>query len=195
MSNVRNQCSGDGGWGHGSWGQNNWGQHTWGQSSATTVLSWGAQESIRQKLHLSRVIAIIGEPGCGKTLGVPICIADFLGGKGMVLVPRRVQALRAAARVGEGMVRGEVGFAVGSLEASPGTRLTYATTGYFNQRYPSDHTLSDLQFVILDEVHERDVEADLALWMVREAIAERVDLVLQSATDPGCAPLGQPSHS
>jgi ATP-dependent helicase HrpB len=132
---------------------------------------------------------ILAPPGAGKTTRIPPALAAF--GRTILLQPRRVAA-RALAR----RIAGERGWTIGEeigwqirfeRRFTDRTQLLVATEGILTARLQADPLLSDFDFVILDEFHERSVHADLALALVKEAADTRDDLavVVMSATmDP-----------
>jgi ATP-dependent RNA helicase DHX29 len=67
---------------------------------------------------------------------------------------------------------------------SPNTRLTFATTGVLLRMLESSPLLEELDYLVLDEVHERGLETDLLLIVLRELLKKRptLKLVLMSAT-------------
>ncbi|MFF9725439.1 ATP-dependent helicase HrpB [Streptomyces gardneri] len=132
-------------------------------------------------------------PGTGKTTLVPLALAGLIGDgpKRRVLVaePRRM-AVRAAARrmawlLGE-EVGGTVGFSVrGERRVGPATRVEVVTTGLLLQRLQRDPELVGVDVVLLDECHERHLDADTALAFlvdVRTALRPELKLIAASAT-------------
>ncbi|WP_405853039.1 ATP-dependent helicase HrpB [Streptomyces sp. NBC_00090] len=132
-------------------------------------------------------------PGTGKTTLVPLALAGHIGDgpKRRVLVaePRRM-AVRAAARrmawlLGE-EVGGAVGFSVrGERRVGPSTRVEVVTTGVLLQRLQRDPELAGVDVVLLDECHERHLDADTALAFlvdVRAALRPELKLIAASAT-------------
>ena len=112
-------------------------------------------------------------------------------GRVIVTQPRRL-ATRAAARRLAGILGQEVGqdvgYAVrGEHVSRPTTRIEVVTAGLLLRRLQADPELPGTAAVVLDEVHERSLEADLLLTLLLDARALREDLVLvaMSATlDP-----------
>lgn len=112
-------------------------------------------------------------------------------GRVIVTQPRRL-ATRAAARRLAGLLGQEVGqdvgYAVrGEHVSRPTTRIEVVTAGLLLRRLQADPELPGTAAVVLDEVHERSLEADLLLTLLLDARALREDLVLvaMSATlDP-----------
>lgn len=129
-------------------------------------------------------------PGTGKTTVVPPMIAEHLAGPGHIIVtqPRRMAARAAARRLASltGTRLGEVvGFTVrGESRTSRATRIEFVTTGVLLSRLLRDPELTGVAGVILDEVHERQLDTDLAFAMCRELADLREDLavVVMSAT-------------
>jgi ATP-dependent helicase HrpB len=143
---------------------------------------------ILQALRTSRNLIIEAAPGAGKTTRVPPALLEF-GGEVLVLEPRRIAARMAARRVADelGERTGEtVGYQVRFEEiAGPRTRLRYLTEGVFTRRLLSDPTLRHARTVVLDEFHERHLDTDLALALLRrlqKTTRRNLRIVIMSAT-------------
>lgn len=137
-------------------------------------------------------LVLSAEPGAGKTSLVPPAVADALAGsrsrKVLVMEPRRVAAIAAAARIAEvwgKKLGGEVGYRVrGDSSTSPRARVEAVTPGVLLRMIQSDPGLEDIGCVLLDEFHERSAQADLAfalLAQVRE-LRPGLGLIAMSAT-------------
>lgn len=132
-------------------------------------------------------------PGSGKTTRVPPALLDVVEGTVVVLQPRRVAARMAARRIAEergGRVGGEVGYRTRfERKVSAETRIEFVTEGLLLRRLQADPFLEGVGAVVLDELHERSLDIDLALALLREVQQEARDdlrLVVMSATlDPG----------
>uniref|UniRef100_A0A672YSV5 DEAH (Asp-Glu-Ala-His) box helicase 30 n=1 Tax=Sphaeramia orbicularis TaxID=375764 RepID=A0A672YSV5_9TELE len=145
----------------------------------------------------SRVVVIAGETGCGKTTRIPRflleeCVRDGEGAECNILVtqPRRISAVSVAHRVAHEMgpaLKHSVGYQV-RLESRPpehsGGALLFLTVGVLLKKLQSNPTLKGVSHVVVDEVHERDINTDLLLALLRSALNENQDLrvVLMSAT-------------
>ncbi|MGW0133745.1 ATP-dependent RNA helicase [Streptomyces sp. NPDC003299] len=138
--------------------------------------------------------AVLGAPpGTGKTTLVPLALAGLLDGgaerRVVVAEPRRIAARAAARRMawllGEQPGR-SVGFTVrGERVVGRHTRVEVVTTGVLLQRLQRDQELAGVDAVLLDECHERHLDADTVaafLWDVREALRPELRLVAASAT-------------
>jgi ATP-dependent helicase HrpB len=131
-------------------------------------------------------------PGAGKTTRVPRALLEAgLAGAGeiVVLEPRRLAARMAARRVAEelGERPGEtVGWQVRFEDvSSPRTRIRYVTEALLTRRLLAHPTLPGVSAVVVDEFHERHLQSDLALALLRRLHGgERPDLklVVMSAT-------------
>ncbi|MFJ6616570.1 ATP-dependent helicase HrpB [Kitasatospora sp. NPDC091335] len=133
-------------------------------------------------------------PGTGKTTLVPLALAGLLSDgrpvrRVLVAEPRRL-AVRAAARrmawlLGSSVGR-EVGYTVrGDRRVGPDTVVEVVTTGVLLQRLQRDQELPGVDVVVLDECHERHLDADTALAFlldVRAALRPELRLVCASAT-------------
>ncbi|HEX3347777.1 MAG TPA: ATP-dependent helicase HrpB, partial [Acetobacteraceae bacterium] len=135
---------------------------------------------------------IVAPPGAGKTTLVPPALldADWLGGGRIVMLePRRIAARAAAMRIAE--LRGEpVGATVGyrtrlDSAVSAATRIEVVTEGLLVRRLQSDPGLEGVGAVIFDEVHERTLDADLALALcldLQRELRPELRLLAMSAT-------------
>ena len=128
-------------------------------------------------------------PGAGKTTRVPPALLSSVRGEVVVLEPRRIAARLAARRVAEelGEKPGEtVGYQVRFEEITgPRTRLRFLTEGVLTRRFLSSPHLDSVDVVILDEFHERHLESDLALALLRRLQTTRrpeLRLIVMSAT-------------
>ncbi|MET7765014.1 ATP-dependent helicase C-terminal domain-containing protein [Streptomyces sp. NPDC005393] len=150
-------------------------------------------------------------PGTGKTTLVPLVLAGLVGDgrpvrRVLVAEPRRIAARAAARRmawllgerVGEGAARsasdrgggratgGRVGFTVrGERQAGRGTVVEVVTTGVLLQRLQRDQELAGVDVIVLDECHERHLDADTAaafLLDVQATLRPDLRLVAASAT-------------
>jgi ATP-dependent helicase HrpB len=143
---------------------------------------------IVDSLKLHRNLVIVAAPGAGKTTRVPPAILELVSGEVVVLEPRRIAARLAARRVAWelGEQLGEtVGYQVRFEETvGPRTRLRFVTEGVLTRRLLSDSSLKNVDAVVLDEFHERHLESDLALALLRRLQRTRPDLriVVMSAT-------------
>lgn len=138
---------------------------------------------------------LVAPPGAGKTTSVPLALLGsppMDQGRIVMLEPRRLATRAAASRMAF-LIGEKVGQTVGfrtRLESavSSATRIEVVTTGLFVRRLLGDPGLDGISAVILDEIHERSLEADLALALCLDAQAMlRPDLRLlaMSATLDG----------
>ena len=144
------------------------------------------------QLKQAGCVVLVAPTGAGKTTRVPPALLDAgLAGDGAVVMlePRRLAARAAARRMTAergGRLGDEVGYRVRfDRKVSRATRIEVVTEGLFVRRLQGDPFLSGVGAVIFDEFHERHLDGDLALAMVRRLRAEvRPDLplVIMSAT-------------
>lgn len=142
-----------------------------------------------EALHDRGVAVVHAPPGTGKTTLVPPAVAGVVSGRVVVTQPSRI-AVRAAARrlahlLGE-PVGETVGYSVrGDRRSSRRTRVEFVTTGLLLRRIQHDPELAGVGAVVLDEVHERHLDADLTLALlidVRANLRDDLLLVAMSAT-------------
>jgi len=141
-------------------------------------------DSIR---HTSNLV-IEAAPGAGKTTRVPAALLKAVDGEVVVLEPRRIAARLAARRVAWELGE-EVGETVGyqvrfEKVAGPATRLYFVTEGVLTRRLLSDPALKGVDAVVLDEFHERHLESDLALALLKrlQRIRPELRIIVMSAT-------------
>uniref|UniRef100_UPI00185A0C31 DEAD/DEAH box helicase n=1 Tax=Sphingomonas sp. TaxID=28214 RepID=UPI00185A0C31 len=137
---------------------------------------------------------LIAPPGAGKTtrVGPALLGESWCEGEVLLLVPRRLAARAAAeymARERSEPVGATIGYAT-RLDSKVGkaTQLIAMTHGVFLARLQADPELAGVSAVLFDEVHERSLDADLALALALDAAASlRPDLriVAMSATLDG----------
>ena len=152
--------------------------------------------------HGSAVLA--APPGTGKTTLVPLALAGLVppaDGDGpvrrvVVAEPRRMAARAAARRMAwllgedvggpDGAGHGRIGFTVrGERRAGPRTVVEVVTTGVLLQRLQRDPELPGVDAVLIDECHERHLDADTAaafLLDVRATLRPDLRLIAASAT-------------
>jgi ATP-dependent helicase HrpB len=140
-------------------------------------------------VRASQALVLQAEPGAGKTTRVPPELLSVVSGDVIVLEPRRLPARMAARRVAQEMgeeVGGTVGYQVRFDEkVSAKTRLRFVTEGIFLRRLIADPALRGVGAVVLDEFHERHLDGDLALALLRRVQqTSRPDLkiIVMSAT-------------
>jgi ATP-dependent helicase HrpB len=156
-----------------------------------------------EALHRQPCAVLRAPTGAGKTTRVPPALLDAgLAGRGRILLlePRRVAARAAARRMtaeGGGRLGDEVGYQVRFDRCSgPATRILAVTPGILLRLLHDDPFLESAGAVVFDEFHERSLENDLALGMVRlvqQTVRPDLRLVVMSATldvEPVAAYLG-----
>lgn len=160
---------------------------------------WSFKAVVLDAIEANQVVIICGETGCGKSTQVPSFILEheLTNGRPCKVYctePRRISAISLARRVCEelgerkgdiGTTRSLVGYAI-RLESkiTPHTRLVYATTGIVMRMLERSNDLDDITHLVLDEVHERTIDSDFLLIILRRLMARRPSLrvILMSAT-------------
>ncbi|XP_052896489.1 probable ATP-dependent RNA helicase spindle-E [Anopheles moucheti] len=152
-----------------------------------------SKEQILKTIRENPVVVIQGATGCGKTTQVPqYLLEDAFKRKEwcniIVTQPRKIAATSIARRVAEERsceLGSLVGFKVGLKEKlGEDTRLLYVTTGVLLNSLISSKSLSQYTHIILDEVHEREVDMDFLLIIVRRLLTQsrHTKVILMSAT-------------
>ncbi|XP_063334372.1 ATP-dependent RNA helicase DHX29 [Pelmatolapia mariae] len=156
---------------------------------------------VLESLQRHPVVVVAGETGSGKSTQIPqFLLEDLLtGGTAaqpcniVVTQPRRISAMSLACRVsqelgcedGPGSKSSLCGYQI-RMENQSGdwTRLLYCTTGVLLRKLQHDRHLTSLTHIIVDEVHERSVQSDFLLTILKDVVMKRSDLqlILMSAT-------------
>ncbi|KAI9745673.1 MAG: hypothetical protein M1818_001207 [Claussenomyces sp. TS43310] len=165
--------------------------------------AWEMREKIIETVSTHQVTIISGETGSGKSTQSAQFILDDLYARALgeaanivCTQPRRISALGLADRVSHercGVVGQEVGYIIrGESKTSLQTRITFVTTGVLLRRLQTSGgssddvlaSLADVSHVIIDEVHERSLDTDFLLVLLRDVLRKRKDLklILMSAT-------------
>lgn len=141
-------------------------------------------------VHTHGRVVVEAPPGAGKTTRVPPALLDAVDGRLVVLEPRRVAARAAANRMaaerGERLGR-TVGLTTGDeRRVSRDTRIEVVTEGVLVRRLQADPGLPGIGAIVLDEFHERSLDADLALafgWEARELRGDLAIVVMSATLD------------
>ncbi len=147
---------------------------------------------IKKSLWENSRLVLQAPPGAGKTTCVPLELLNekWLGNKKIIMLePRRIAARNAAywmARCINEKVGERIGYAVHlDKKVSLQTIVEVVTEGVFINRLLNDPELSGTALVIFDEFHERSLDADLALALVKESqevLRDDLKLLVMSAT-------------
>jgi ATP-dependent helicase HrpB len=142
----------------------------------------------------SRAAVLVAPPGAGKTTRVPpaLLAAGLLAGEHpnlVMLQPRRVAARAAASRIAEenGWQLGDqVGYQIRFERVMRNTtRLRVLTEGILTRQLLDDPFLDGIGAVVLDEFHERSINTDMAISLLREvrqSVRDDLILLVMSAT-------------
>lgn len=151
--------------------------------------------ALRDALAAKPNAVLIAPPGAGKTTLVPTALLDtgWRGdGRILMLEPRRLAARAAATRIAS--LRGEapgglIGFRTRLESAvSAATRVEIITEGLLTRRLLADPGLDGVACVIFDEIHERSLDADLALALTLDlqcSLRPELRVLAMSATADG----------
>ena len=153
------------------------------------------KQQILEALASHPVIVVCGATGSGKSTQLPkLCLSAGRGASGLIghTQPRRIAARALAARLAEELgttVGGAVGYQVRFTDRTgPGCRVKLMTDGILLKELEGDRELRRYDTLIIDEAHERSLNIELLLGVLRGLLPRRPDLrlIVTSATiDPG----------
>ncbi|XP_046556781.1 LOW QUALITY PROTEIN: ATP-dependent RNA helicase dhx29-like [Haliotis rubra] len=157
------------------------------------------REKVMERINRENVVVVAGETGSGKSTQIPQFVLEesIMSGAGsqcniVCTQPRRISAVSLAKRVSEelgernpGHKQSLCGYQIRfESKKGPNTKLTYCTTGVLLRQLQQDPLMSHITHIIIDEVHERSVQSDFLMIVVKEILNQRRDLkvILMSAT-------------
>jgi ATP-dependent helicase HrpA len=149
------------------------------------------REAILQALERSQVLIVAGDTGSGKSTQLPQYCLELERGTSRLIAhtqPRRLAARALAARIADELgqsVGATVGYRVRFADqVSDATRLVLMTDGLLLAELTSDPTLRRYDTIIVDEAHERTLNVDLLLGVLKRLLPRRPDLklIVTSAT-------------
>jgi ATP-dependent helicase HrpB len=133
-------------------------------------------------------VILTATPGAGKTTRLPPELLKVVPGKIAVLEPRRMATVGAAGRVSDEQnwkIGEEVGYQVRfESRISKKTRLIFMTDALLLRRLVDDPELKEFDLIVIDEFHERNLNQDLILGVVKELqeLGSSIKLLVMSAT-------------
>ena len=149
------------------------------------------QSEIADLINNNQVVIVAGETGSGKTTQLPkICLSLGYGNKGLIghTQPRRIAARTVADRIASELkvpLGDEVGYQVRFNDSSNNkTRIKLMTDGVLLAEFQRDRFLSRYEVIIIDEAHERSLNIDFLLGLLKPLCQRRPDLkvIITSAT-------------
>ncbi len=148
-------------------------------------------EDILTALVASPQVLLHAPTGAGKSTVLPLEIlkSGVIDGRVIMLEPRRLAARSVAARLAQQLGE-DIGHTIGlrmrsETRVSRHTRLEVVTEGVLTRLLQNDPMLEGVSLVILDEFHERNLQADLGLALLidsQQALREDLRILLMSAT-------------
>ncbi|CAD8097611.1 unnamed protein product [Paramecium sonneborni] len=147
------------------------------------------RDKIIKSIRENQVIIIAGETGCGKTTQIPQYIYENDSNLRIAVTqPRRVAAMTLAERCSlekQTKLGQLIGYNVRFDDCtSKDTQITFLTDGMLIREFIVDQQLKRYDIIIIDEAHERTVQSDLLLGLLKNLCRKRKQLkvILMSAT-------------
>ncbi|KAG2307148.1 hypothetical protein Bca52824_026896 [Brassica carinata] len=150
------------------------------------------RQNILKRIHGEQVMVLIGETGSGKSTQLVQFLADSRVAAAESIVctqPRKIAALTLADRFRE---ESNGCYEENSVRCTPAffsteqisSKVVFMTDNCLLQHYIKDRSLSGVSCVVIDEAHERSLNTDLLLALLKDLMCRRIDLrlVIMSAT-------------
>lgn len=149
------------------------------------------RERLVAALAQNQVVVVESPTGSGKTTQLPVILHEAgYSDRGVIGVtqPRRIAAVSVSDVIGRQLDRKEPAFVAYKMRfddrTGPATRIKVMTDGILLQEVKHDQDLSAYSVVIVDEAHERSLNIDFALGLLKRALVARPELrvIVSSAT-------------
>lgn len=150
------------------------------------------KDQIIKIIHENQIVILMGETGSGKTTQLPqfLIQAGYTKNNQKIICtqPRRVAAISIASKVSKELgypLGHEVGYSVRFEDyTSSKTILKYVTEGILLREITANPTLSSYSAVMIDEAHERTLNTDILLGLLKEIIKDNheIRIIITSAT-------------
>lgn len=150
------------------------------------------RQDILRRIYGEQILVLIGETGCGKSTQLVQFLADsgIAAEQSIVCTqPRKIAAISLAQRVREesrGCYEDDSVICYPSFSSAQhfDSKVIYMTDHCLLQHFMNDRDLSRISCIIVDEAHERSLNTDLLLALVKDLLCRRFDLrlVIMSAT-------------
>lgn len=158
--------------------------------------AWKKKDVIVNMVDKHDVILVTGDTGSGKSTQIVQFLLDdlivkkpkYFKGKIICTQPRRISAIGLAERVSDELCTkcgDEVGYIIrGVNKTSRSTRIKFMTTGILVRILQSNKSFLNDTIVVVDEVHERSVDTDLIIILLKELLGKvpGMKIILMSAT-------------
>lgn len=149
-------------------------------------------KEIMESLEKNQVILITSQTGSGKSVLMPRFVLETYNYEGKVVMTLPKQMLTVSnATFQADILDIELGKEIGYVYKGSdrkyiqdSNRLVYATDGTIVAKLMKDPLLKDINAIIVDEVHERKVQIDFLIYLLKQTCILRPDfkLILMSAT-------------
>lgn len=171
-------------------------------SKRSKLPAWKKKEQLVEVINSNKVTLVTGETGSGKSTQIVQFILDDLNSTGnftgtiICTQPRRISTIGLAERISEERVLAvgsDVGYIIrGENKTLIKTRLLFVTTGvllrmlqsFLASKSNEDNLFNNLEYIFIDEVHERSVDSDFLLIILKKIMNKfpKLKIVLMSAT-------------
>jgi len=156
---------------------------------ASKLPIWKYKDQLLDTVRNNTFTILTAGTGAGKTRLAAkflIPLIDELNGIMIITEPKRISAIQAAntfSNDNDVLIGEEVGYKIRfESKVSPKTKIIFETEGIALQEISNNPNLSKYAVILIDEVHERSINVDIILAMLRTINPSRTRVVLMSAT-------------
>jgi RNA helicase HrpA len=156
---------------------------------ARSLPVYAQRDRILESLKENQVVVVESPTGSGKTTQLPIILheAGYTGTQMVgITQPRRIAAVSVTEYINQTLGTEELGAYKMRFEdhTTPETRIKVMTDGILLQELKADYNLSHYSVIVVDEAHERSLNIDFVLGLLKRILRERPDfrVIVSSAT-------------
>lgn len=141
-------------------------------------------------LETFSTVILYGEPGSGKSTKIPQFLIDSGWQSIAVIQPRRIAAMTLAARIAQergSQLGTDIGYSVmfDDFSSAVNTKVKFVTDGILLQELKDDPLLTSYSLIMVDDAHERSVETEILLGLLKIIQRRRNDLrIIISSSSP-----------
>ena len=157
----------------------------------TLLPVWNNRQQILDALYKNNVIIVESPTGSGKTTQIPLILKEA-GFRGVIGItqPRRIATLSVCEFINKQLSDEDIAPSYCAYKmrfydtTTPETKIKILTDGMLLQEMKTDPLISNYSVIMVDEAHERSLNIDFILGLLKQILKKRDDLklIISSAT-------------